>query len=140
MFALQRRGVHRHEHARRVARREDVVVGDVDLEGRHAGERARGRPDLGREVGQRRQVVAEQRAGAGEAVAGELHAVAGVAGEADDDAFELLVRVGRRRLVSVTSHPAYRPLEEVPDACVTEWGARGTRVVARSGHYVSDAS
>ena len=37
-----------------------------------------------------RQVVAEQRAHAGEAVAGELHAVAGVAGEADDDPVELL--------------------------------------------------
>ena len=36
------------------------------------------------------EVVAEQRAGAGEPVAGELHAVAGVAGEADDDPIEAL--------------------------------------------------
>ena len=36
-------------------------------------------------VGQGRQVVAEGRAHLGEAVTGELHAVAGVAGEADDD-------------------------------------------------------
>ena len=64
--------------------RGDVVVGDVDLEGRHAGDGAGGSPDLGREVGQGGQVVAEQRRRAGEPVAGELHAVAGVAGEADD--------------------------------------------------------
>ena len=43
------------------------------------------RPDLGREVRQRRQVVAEHGRRAREAVARELHAVAGVAGETDDD-------------------------------------------------------
>ena len=56
---LERRGVHRDEHARLVAGREDVVVGEVDLEARHAGKRAGGRADLGREVGQRREVVPE---------------------------------------------------------------------------------
>ena len=70
--------------------RGDLVVGDVHLERRHPGERAGGRTDLGREVRQRREVVPEQRAGAGEAIAGELHAVAGVAGEADDDPIEAL--------------------------------------------------
>ena len=40
--------------------------------------------------GQRREVVAEGGADVGEAVAGELHAVAGVAGEADDDLVERL--------------------------------------------------
>ena len=54
------------------------------------GQRALRCPDLGREVRQRRQVVAERRGLLGEAVAGELHAVAGVAGEADDHAVELL--------------------------------------------------
>ena len=48
------------------------------------------RPDLGRVVGQRREVVAERRAHVGEAVAGELHPVAGVTGEADDDVGERL--------------------------------------------------
>ena len=47
-------------------------------------------PDLGREVRQRREVVAEHRARRREPVADELAAVAGVAGEADDDAVELL--------------------------------------------------
>ena len=68
-----------------------------DLEGRDAGQGAGRGADLGREVRQRGQVVAEQRAGAGEAVAGELHAVAGVAGEADDDPVELLRRAMRSR-------------------------------------------
>ena len=57
---------------------------------RDAGDRAGGRPDLGRIVGLRGEVVAERRADVGEAVAGELHPVAGVAGEPDDDVVELL--------------------------------------------------
>ena len=38
---LQRGRVHRDEHVRRVARRHDVVIGDVHLERRDAGDRAR---------------------------------------------------------------------------------------------------
>ncbi len=87
---LERRRIHRHQHVRLVAGRGDVVVGDVDLEGRHAGQRPGRGPDLRGEVGQRGQVVAEHGAGAREAVAGELHAITGVAGEADDDAVEAL--------------------------------------------------
>ena len=34
---LQRRRVHRHEHVGLVAGREDVVIGEVDLEAGHAG-------------------------------------------------------------------------------------------------------
>ena len=82
--------VHGHEHVGRVAGRQDVVVGEVDLEGRDAGERAGGGADLGREVREGREVVADERARSVNAVAGELHAVAGVAGEADDHPFQLL--------------------------------------------------
>ena len=85
---LERGRVHRDQHVRGVARRHDVVVGEVQLEGADAGQGARRCADLGGEVGQRRQVVAEGRRLAGEPVAGELHAVAGVAGEPDDDAVE----------------------------------------------------
>ena len=81
---LQRGRVHRDEHVRTVAGREDVVVGEVQLERRDARQRARGSADLGREVGQRREVVAEGGGLGGEPVAGELHAVAGVTGEPDD--------------------------------------------------------
>ena len=96
---LERRGVHRHEDARLVARRQDVVVGEVDLEARDAGQRARGRTDLGREVGQRREVVPEEGGLAREAIARELHPVAGVAGEPDHDPFEVLdgLRCGHGR-------------------------------------------
>jgi hypothetical protein len=87
---LERGGVHRDEHVRPVARGEDVVVGEVDLEAGDAGERACGRTDLGREVRERREVVPERRGLAREAVAGELHPVTRVAREADDHALELL--------------------------------------------------
>jgi hypothetical protein len=49
------------------------------------GQRPGRRPDLRREVGHGRQVVAEAGGHAREAVTGELHAVARVTGEADDD-------------------------------------------------------
>ena len=94
----QRGRVHRHEHVGRVAGREDVVVGEVELEAGDARQRAGGRADLGGEVGQRREVVAEQRRLAGEAAAGQLHAVAGVAGEADGHLLELLDLLGHHRL------------------------------------------
>ncbi len=86
---LQRGGVHRDEHVRLVARRDDVVVGEMHLEAGHAWERARGCADLGREVRQRREVVPEQRGLSRELRAGELHTVAGVAREADDDLGQL---------------------------------------------------
>ena len=89
-LVAQRGRVHGHQHVRRVARRGDLVIRDVHLEGGDAGQRAGGGPDLGGEVGQRGEVVAEHRAGAREPVAGELHAVAGVAGEADDHPVEPL--------------------------------------------------
>ena len=52
------------------------------------------RPDLGREVRQRREIVAELRGLLREPVTGELHAVAGVAGEPDDDTIQLLDVLG----------------------------------------------
>ena len=66
------------------------MVGEVELEARDARQRAGRRADLGGEVGQRRDVVAEQRRLGRELRAGELHPVAGVAREADDDLGELL--------------------------------------------------
>src|SRR5690606_32633811 len=73
----------RHQDIRRVARGVDVVVGDAHLERRDAGQRAGGGADLGREVGEGGEVVAEQRGGGGELSSGDLHPVAGVAGKAD---------------------------------------------------------
>ena len=64
-----------------------------------AREGARGGADLRREVRERHEVVPEDRGLAREPVAGQLHAVAGVAGEADDDPLELLdgLRLGHGR-------------------------------------------
>ena len=101
----QRGRVHRDEHVRRVARGEDVVVGVVDLEARDPRKRPRRRPDLGRKVGQRREVVAEERGLACEAPTGQLHAVAGVAGEPDDHVLELLDGLGHRSLGGIAPLP-----------------------------------
>ena len=51
-----------------------------------------------------RKVVAEQRGLGGEPVTGQLHAVAGVPGEPDDDLLELLPVV--RSAVAASTHPA----------------------------------
>ena len=79
---LQRRGVHRDQNVRLVAGRAYVAAGEVELEAGDAGERAGGRAYLGGEVGQGRDVVPDDGRSVGELRARELHAVAGVAGEA----------------------------------------------------------
>ena len=112
--------VHRHEHVGVVSGREDVARGEVDLEGRHAGRGARRGSDLGREVGERGEVVANDRGGVGEATAGELHPVAGVAGKADDDAVDLLE--------SLLVHE--RAACSGPVVSVARWPGGQTRVIA----------
>ena len=56
---LERCRVHRDQHVGRVTGGQDVVVGEVDLERRHAREGALRGADLGGEVRQGDQVVAE---------------------------------------------------------------------------------
>ena len=80
---LEGGGVHRHQHAGPVAGGEDVPIGDLDLEGRDAGKGAGGRPYLGGEGGKGGQIVPEDGGRVREAIAGQLHAVARVACEAD---------------------------------------------------------
>ena len=94
---LQRCGVHRDEDVGAVARGQDVVVGNLDLERRDAGQRALRRADLGGVIRLRRKVIAEQRGLGGEPVTGELHAVAGVTGKTNDDLLELLPSARWRR-------------------------------------------
>ena len=79
----QRGRVHRHQRVDRVARRVDVLAGKMNLETAHAGQRAVRRANLGREVGERRDVVAHQGRRVGELRAGQLHAVARVAAKPD---------------------------------------------------------
>jgi hypothetical protein len=84
----QRRRVHRDQHLGRVARGEDLVGRELELEPGDPRQAARGRPDLGREVREGGDVVAVERRSPRELGAGELHAVSGVAREADDYGIE----------------------------------------------------
>ena len=68
MFAFRAAGFIAIEDARLVARGEDVVVGEVDLESRNPGQRAGGGSDLGGVVGEGGEVVTEECAGAGETI------------------------------------------------------------------------
>ena len=97
---LQCRRVHRDQHVGPVTGGEDVVVSDLDLERRDPRQRALRRADLGRIARLGRQVVTEQRRLGSEPVAGELHAVAGVPGETDDDFFQFFP-FGQRAISSV---------------------------------------
>ena len=72
----QRGRVHRHQHLGRVTRGGDVEAGEVQLKARHPRQGPRWGPDLGREVRQGRDVVAEDGGVGGEPVPGQLHPVA----------------------------------------------------------------
>ena len=86
----QRRGVHRNEHVRPVTGSQDVMAGEMHLEAGHALHRASRCADLGGEAWQRAQVVARRRGLCRETISGELHAVARITGEPDNNAVQLL--------------------------------------------------
>ena len=89
-----RRRVHHDQRVERIAGRENLFAGELDLEPGHAGPRAPRCPDLGGEVRKGRDVVAGQRAGVGQLRAEQLHAVAAVPGQPDGDAgdgFDVLI-------------------------------------------------
>ena len=60
----------------------------MNLEAADARKRARGGANFSREVRQRGEIVAVERDRIRELAAGDLHAVAGIAAEADDGLFE----------------------------------------------------
>jgi hypothetical protein len=82
--------VHGHQHVGVVPGREDVARGEVDLEGRDAVRGARGSAYLRGEVRERGEVVPHDRGRIREPAARELHPIAGISGEADDNAVQLL--------------------------------------------------
>ena len=84
---LQRRRVHGDQHVRLIARGVDRARAEIDLESGHPEGRPLRRPDFRGEVGEGRKVVARERGRQRELPAGQLHAVAAVAGKADDDRF-----------------------------------------------------
>ena len=99
----QGRRVHGHQDVRRVAGRVDLRGGEADLEAGDAGQRAGRGADLGREVRQGGDVVAEDGSRAGELRPGHLHAVAGIAREADGDSLQFQDR-GADVLVCLGGH------------------------------------
>ena len=112
---LERGRVHGHEHVRLVAGRVDLRRREADLEAGHAGQGAGRGADLGRVVGQRADVVAEDCGRARELRAGQLHAIARVARETDGYPFELLdgdVLVWR----CLCGHVAVKPPQVGPSA------------------------
>ena len=117
MFVLSAAGFMATSTSGCVARRVDVGRAEADLEPADARQRARRRADLGREVGQGADVVAEDGGRPGELGPGELHAVAGIAGEADGDPLELLDRElrlpGGRHAPSGCLHALVRSRREV---------------------------
>ena len=91
---LEGRRVHRDQHVRRIARGLDRGGAEIDLEGGDSEGRALRRSDLGWEIGEGGEVVPGQSGRERELAAGELHAVAAVAGESDDDRLARSVRAG----------------------------------------------
>ena len=85
---LERGRVHGDEHIDLIARGLDDPGAEVDLIGRDPEGGARRGADLGGEVRKSREIVAGQRRGHSEPVAGQLHAVAGIAGKSDDRRFK----------------------------------------------------
>src|SRR5262249_53127589 len=95
---LQGGGIHRDEYVDVVARREDFLAREVDLERAHARERSRGSADLGGKSWQPADVVARGRRPRRELHSGELHPVTGIAGETNDDGIPGLYSFCRLRL------------------------------------------
>ena len=121
---LERRRVHRDEDVGLVAGRVDVRRREADLEAGHAGQRAGRCADLGREVGQRADVVAEDRRGPGELRPRQLHPVARIAGEPDGDPLEFLDV--RPELFRCDCH--------APSGSFMRWCGRGGRLRSSSGN------
>ena len=79
----ERGRVHRHQDVAGIPGREDIHAAELDLEPAHAVGCPRGSADLGRVVGERAQIVPQRRDRVRELRPGELHAVSGIAREAD---------------------------------------------------------
>jgi hypothetical protein len=81
---LQRRGIHGHQNVHGIARGVDFAGRKIQLEAADSGNRAGWGANFGGKVGERGDVVAVDRDRIRKLAAGNLHAVAGIAGEADD--------------------------------------------------------
>ena len=82
---LQRRRIHGHQNAGRVARGKNILVGKLHLKTANAGQRSRRRPDFRRKVRHGADVVTKDGRGIGKLRPGQLHPITGVPGKADDN-------------------------------------------------------
>ena len=73
---FERGGVHGDEHIRLITGGGDVVVGEGELETRDPRQSPGGGANLRGEVGQGQQIVAHPGGFGGEAIPGQLHAIA----------------------------------------------------------------
>ena len=78
---LQGRRIHGDQDIGRIARRVDLVVGEIELEAAHPSQRARRGADLGRIIRKRADHRPGHRGDVGELAARQLHAVARIARE-----------------------------------------------------------
>src|SRR5207302_11384687 len=124
-FDLEGGRVHGHEYVDGVARRHDVVRPELDLERRHAVRRPGGSADLGGEIGEGREVVAGEGRFDGKARPRDLHAVARVARETDDDGLARLAGPERGGGVHWGKSQREGGLNAAPTirACSTRWAA-----------------
>ena len=97
-------GVHGDENVNGIAGGIDFVGRKMQLVTADAGERARRSANFSGEIRERSDVVAVKRDGIGELAAGDLHAVAGISGEADHRAVNDLAFVLRQRNVCGRGH------------------------------------
>ncbi|GBD42502.1 hypothetical protein HRbin39_01896 [bacterium HR39] len=123
---FQRRRIEGHQHVGPVTHGADAAAAEVDLVGGDAVGGARRRADLGGIVGISLETVARERGGEGEEVAGELDAVAGIAGEAHHRRLEfqhlpLRGRLGPLPFVLHDGHARLRPARRRPDARSAAW-------------------
>ena len=86
---FERRRIHRDQAVGAVTWGEDVPICDVNLERGNAGDRPGRGTDLGREVWERGEVVAEHRRASRELGARQLHPVPGVPCESNDNPIDL---------------------------------------------------
>lgn len=79
--------IHRDEHVRRITCGFDRIGTEVDLKGRYAEKRSLRRANLGRKVGEGREIISGERRRQRELPASKLHSVPRIASKADDDRF-----------------------------------------------------
>jgi len=120
---LQRGGIHGDQDVNRVAGRVNFIRGKMELEAADAGNGSRRSANFRGIVRKGGDVIAVQRDGIRELVAGNLHAVAGIAREANDRLLDYFALVLDRWNFRECRHSSANPplIEELPDY---PWGAR----------------